>query len=129
MGDNVSVKGLEKVLKMLSELKYVHYAAAPKIDKEASEIVKDMSAYPPPRGYTRTGELGGSWKKEMQSLGVRNLLQDIYTELEYAPFVQRSGSQAGIHAGYWQTEADIAAEHEDQIESILLDEIERILTG
>lgn len=129
MSGSVLVRGLEPVLKMLEELKYVHYAAAPKIDKEADNIVKKMAAYPPPRGYARTGELGGSWKKEMQSLGVRNLLQDIYTELEYAPFVQRSGSQAGIHAGYWQTEADIAAEHEDQIESILLDEIERILTG
>lgn len=126
---SVDVRGLEPVLEMLKTLRYVHYEAAPKIDKEADKIKKELATYPPDRGYPRTGELGAGWKKEIQSLGPRNLLQDIYNEVDYSPFVQRQDSQARIHEGYWKTEAEIAAEYENQIESVLLDEIEKILKG
>ena len=60
------------------------------------------AAYPPSKGYPRTGRLGTSITGEVMPLG-GSVVGKVGTRLSYAPGVIGRGTQWWMHAGYWHT--------------------------
>ena len=64
--------------------------------------------------YVRTGKLGQSWtwKVTTTASGLRG---DVGTNMNYARWVQRQGSQARIHRGNWLTDYGAVQQKRDEI--------------
>ncbi len=64
--------------------------------------------------YKRTGKLGQSWTWKITTTG-SGLRGEVGTNLSYAPWVQRQGSQARIHRGNWLTDYGAVQQKRDEI--------------
>lgn len=72
--------------------------------------------------YRRTGNLGRSWVDDVEVLytGVRATIGNAVRSrtapfAAYGPLVQGEGTQAAIHKGIWQTDADVFTRDRDII--------------
>lgn len=64
--------------------------------------------------YVRTGKLGQSWTWKVTVTG-SGLRGEVGTNLSYAHWVQRQGSQARIHRGNWLTDYGAVQMKRDEI--------------
>jgi len=78
--------------------------------------------------YRRTGTLGRKWTSRV-TFTDQDVMGILGNNAPYAPYVQGFGAQAGIHAGNWQTEQDVATESRDEIMGIFAGEISRAMAS
>lgn len=64
--------------------------------------------------YQRTGKLGQSWTWKVTETG-SGLRGEVGTNMSYAHWVQRQGSQARIHRGNWLTDYGAVQQKRDEI--------------
>lgn len=135
-------KDIKNVTDLLRKLDKLTQRIAPKMNKLTEAMKVELQTYPSPppnSSYIRTGNLGRSWHKE-QKYDKDNFKASIYTDgveregREYSVYVQkgeRDGrpAQAWMHKGRWKTHTQVATANEDNVESIVLDELVRLLSG
>jgi hypothetical protein len=134
---DIAIIGLNETLTGLRQLDSLHLEASTSVNRVAQAIRAEMAAYPPvPPGskYRRTGNLGRSWDVSPQSRSMDGLDQNIFTELDYSPYVEKGPGdgepdQAWMHEGRWQTDDMVADQSGLTIELAILDELGKIFSS
>lgn len=128
---------IAEVIELIKKVDTLPKVMSPKLQKTAEEIKQKMKKYPPPRPsstYIRTGALGRSWYRRTTT-NKKSVRTAIFSEdVEYAPYVQKGAgdgepSQAWMHERHWQTHTNVAFPYENIIESMVIDELVKLISS
>lgn len=130
MAITISITGIDDVIKRLDHAAG-NEALRRAMERSVERLRNRMADYPPQKlnsSYTRTGKLGESWTKRVESMatGVRG---KVGNNRKYAPFVQSSAFQATVHRGRWQTDQQVLERETEAIEGFFREELQRSLDG
>ncbi len=130
-------KDIDSAKKLIAQIDRIPHTIGSKLQKEVEKMKVELRTYPPPppnSRYIRTGDLGRSWHSLTTTDKISKKV-DIYSEdVEYAPYVQmgpgdESPTQAWMHKNRWTTHTQVATQHEDNIESLVIDELVRLMSA
>jgi hypothetical protein len=128
MSLNIEITGVEAVIAKLGHIKGSQMLVPP-MNQSVAMMKGDVTTYPsPPAGstYRRTGTLGRRWATtvSVHSNGVEG---KVGNNTVYAPWVQSSRFQAGIHRGRWVTDAQVMERRRSAIIALFNSAISRAL--
>ena len=130
---NIELRGVDELKKMLGQVASTEVLRRG-MQKVVYRVQGRMADYPPPppgstykRGSDKRSEkLGQRWTTKVTTSG-GNVQGKVGNNASYGPFVQSDMFQARVHKGRWQTDRQVLREEEDNLVSIMQDEIDRAL--
>lgn len=87
------------------------------IGKVLYEVTRHYPPPPPNSTYIRTYRLFNSWQLGVSAVDSGQVIIIESNGVHYAPYVQARATQAGIHAGRWQTVEDVVESQEGYVET------------
>lgn len=126
----IDISGVDNVIRRLGQMRGTA-ALRPPMQTSVQMLKSDMQLYPSaPQGstYRRTGTLGRRWVAEVNTVpgGVHGVVGN---NTVYAPYVQSSKLQAGVHRSRWQTETQVLQRRTQAINTLFENAIRRALGG
>ena len=125
---SIEIKGVDELIRKLGKVEGNKILERP-MKRSVYRLQRDMADYPPQRpasSYIRTGTLGRRWTVKV-SRHSNGLEGRVGNNTVYAPFVQSSRFQAGIHRGRWQTDTQVVERNRRDIVADFEAEIRRAL--
>lgn len=112
----ITIEGIDELVEKLGRVS-AHKTLQRPMRRSMETLVRYMKFYPPPisgSSYIRTDILKNQWTSEVTT-NHNGLTGKVGNATKYAPWVQSSRFQAGIHRGRWRTDENAIDENEDAI--------------
>lgn len=125
---DIQISGDEELIALLEDLRKPFFLQ-PAMNRIGARLRTLMAKYPPPppnSTYRRTMKLGRSWTHEVEA-GLFSITTIVGNNTPYAPAVQGEGTQADIHVGRWQTDAQVLEQSIGFIGEEIEEEVEKKL--
>jgi hypothetical protein len=125
---NIEIRGIDELQRKLGQVASTEVLRRG-MQKVVYRVQGRMADYPPPPAsstYRRTGTLGRKWTTDVAVTG-DGVQGKVGNNTGYGPWVQSDMFQARVHKGRWQTDRQVLREEEDNLVSIMQDEIDRAL--
>lgn len=133
----VEVEGIDEFVKKFGGAVSLDVLYGP-MERALVILLNDIATYPPQRPsnvepggyfepYERTGTLGRTWAMGPIVLAQDGVEGSIGNNTDYGPYVQDAERQAAVHQGYWPTDAEVGARHQQEISDMFAQAIENYL--